>query len=73
MTNRQTVGGRTPIADPTVSRRFRGAAAWTARRRLTTFWFPFNSAAARVDAVVHAPASFRNRGIFVAPEELGVA
>jgi hypothetical protein len=51
----------------------RGAAGWTVDRRLTVFWFPFNSAAARVDAVVHAPASFRRRGIFVAPQELGVA
>jgi len=40
---------------------------------LAVFWFPFDSAAARVDAVVHAPASFRSRGIFVAPEELSVA
>lgn len=46
---------------------------WTTSRRLATFWFPFDSAAARVDAVVHAPASFRSRGIFVAPEELRVA
>lgn len=51
----------------------RGAAAWTADRRLEVFWFPFNSAAARVDAVVHAPASFRRRGIFLAPGELSVA
>jgi hypothetical protein len=51
----------------------RGAADWTFDRRLAVFWFPFDSAAARVDAVVHAPASFRSRGIFVAPQELGVA
>jgi hypothetical protein len=51
----------------------RGAPGWAADRRLPVFWFPFNSAAARVDAVVHAPASFRSRGIFVAPGELGVA
>ena len=49
------------------------AAAWTATRRLEVFWFPFNTPAARVDAYVHAPASFRRRGIFVAPQELGVA
>jgi transcriptional regulator with XRE-family HTH domain len=51
----------------------RGTAAWTAQRRLDVFWFPFNTAAARVDAYVHAPAGFRRRGIFVAPQELGVA
>ena len=51
----------------------RGAAHWVTERRLAVFWFPFDSPAARVDAVVHAPASFRSRGIFVAPGELGVA
>lgn len=51
----------------------RGAAAWADERRLEVFWFPFNSPAARVDAFVHAPAAFRRRGIFVAPQELGVA
>lgn len=51
----------------------RGTAAWAAKRRLEVFWFPFNTAAARVDAYVHSPASFRRRGIFIAPQELGVA
>lgn len=51
----------------------RGAPAWSADRRLTVFWFPFNTPAARVDAMVHAPASFRSRGIFVAPGEVSVA
>ena len=61
------------LAEHLASRDGRGAASWAAGRRLAVFWFPFNSAAARVDAVVHAPASFRSRGIFVAPGELGVA
>src|SRR5450759_5179253 len=51
----------------------RGAPAWSADRRLTVFWFHFNTPAARVDPMVHAPASFRSRGIFVAPGELSVA
>lgn len=51
----------------------RGGAVWSMDRRLAVFWFPFDSRAARVDAVVHAPAAFRSRGIFVAPGELGVA
>ncbi len=51
----------------------RGTAAGAATRRLEVFWFPFNTPAARVDAFVHAPARFRRRGIFVAPQELGVA
>lgn len=51
----------------------RGTAAWAAARSLEVFWFPFNTPAARVDAFVHAPASFRRRGVFIAPQELGVA
>jgi hypothetical protein len=51
----------------------RGAPPWSEPRRLTRFWFPFNTPAARVDAVVHAPAAFRRRGVFVAAHELGVA
>jgi len=51
----------------------RGVAGWVRGRRLRSFWFPFDSPAARADALVHAPASFRSRGIFVAPQELGVA
>lgn len=29
--------------------------------------------AGRVDALVHAPAAFRRRGVYVAAQELGVA
>lgn len=61
------------LAEHLAARDGRGAATWTADRRLLSFWFPFNTSAARVDAVVHAPVSFRRRGIFVAPGELGVA
>jgi hypothetical protein len=61
------------LAEHLAARDERGAAAWTTQRRLEVFWFPFNTPAARVDALVHAPASFRSRGIFVAPQELGVA
>lgn len=49
------------------------AADWAYGRRLHRFWFPFDGPAARVDAIVHAPAAFRGRGIFVAPQELEVA
>lgn len=51
----------------------RGAPEWVESRRLRRFWFPFNSQAARVDAVVNAPAAFRRRGIYVAAHELDVA
>ncbi|WP_139128627.1 hypothetical protein [Micromonospora humi] len=43
----------------------RGAPPWAEPRSLRRFWFPFNTSAARVDAVVHAPAAFRRRGVHV--------
>jgi hypothetical protein len=49
------------------------APSWAESRSLRRFWFPFNTRAARVDAVVHAPAAFRRRGVFVAAQELEVA
>lgn len=61
------------LSDHLAMRDDRRAPGWAAARRLDVFWFPFDSAAARADAVVHAPAGFRSRGIFVAPQELGVA
>ncbi|MGH3259196.1 MAG: hypothetical protein ACRDOU_27985 [Streptosporangiaceae bacterium] len=51
----------------------RAAPHWAERRSLRQFWFPFNTRAARVDALVHAPAAFRRRGVYVAPQELDVA
>ncbi|QLQ37295.1 hypothetical protein [Micromonospora robiginosa] len=51
----------------------RGAPPWVEARSLRTFWFPFNTSAARVDAVVHAPAAFRRRGVYVSAQELEVA
>lgn len=51
----------------------RGAPSWVETRSLRRFWFPFNTRAARVDAVVHAPAAFRRRGVYVSAQELNVA
>jgi hypothetical protein len=51
----------------------RAGPTWADARSLDRFWFPFNTRAARVDAVVHAPAAFRRRGVFLAPQELQVA
>jgi len=51
----------------------KAAPQWSQQRSLRTFWFPFNTAAARVDAFVHAPVAFRRRGVFIAPQELNVA
>jgi hypothetical protein len=48
----------------------RGTPEWAERRSLRQLWFPFNTRAARVDALVHAPAAFRRRGVYVAPQEL---
>lgn len=61
------------LAEHLSSRDGRAAPSWCRHRTLAEFWFPFNSPAARVDAFVHSPASFRSRGIFVAPQELEVA
>jgi hypothetical protein len=61
------------LAEYLAARDGQAAPLWTDRRSLRRFWFPFNTAAARVDAVVHAPAAFRRRGVFVAPQELEVA
>jgi hypothetical protein len=46
---------------------------WVESRSLRRIWFPFTSRAARVDAVVHTPAAFRRRGVYVAAQELDVA
>lgn len=46
---------------------------WCEQRHLYRFWFPFNTPLARAEAIVHAPASFRRRGVMVARNELEVA
>ena len=53
------------LAEHLAARDRRGEPAWAEQRRLRTFWFPF---AARAAAIVHTPAAFRRRGIFVAPQ-----
>ncbi len=61
------------LAEHLAARDGRGAPGWAESRRLRRVWFPFNTPAARVDAIVHAPAAFRRRGVFVAAQELEVA
>jgi hypothetical protein len=61
------------LAEHVAAKDGRGAPAWAEARSLPKLWFPFNTRAARVDALVHAPAAFRRRGVYVAPEELEVA
>jgi len=61
------------LAEHVTARDGNAAPEWAQQRSLKTFWFPFNTPAARVDAFVHAPVAFRRRGVFVAPQELHVA
>ena len=49
------------------------APAWSASRGLRRFWFPFDAPGARAQALVHAPAAFRRRGVFVADYEIDAA
>jgi hypothetical protein len=61
------------LAEHLAARDGHAAPPWVESRSLRRFWFPFNTRAARVDAVVHAPAAFRRRGVYVAAQELEVA
>ncbi len=61
------------LAEHVAARDGHDGPVWAGSRSLRRFWFPFEGRAARVDAVVHAPASFRRRGVFVARQELEVA
>ena len=61
------------LAEHLAARDGRGAPTWSEPRQLRQFWFPFNTPAARADAIVHAPAAFRRRGVFVSAQELEVA
>jgi len=49
------------------------APGWSESRRLRRFWFPFDTPGARAQALVHAPAAFRRRGVFVADYEIDAA
>jgi hypothetical protein len=49
------------------------APTWSASLGLRRFWFPFDTPGARAQALVHAPAAFRRRGVFVADYEIDAA
>jgi hypothetical protein len=51
----------------------KGAPRWSASRGLRRFWFPFDTSGARAQALVHAPAALRRRGVFVADYEIDAA
>lgn len=61
------------LAEHLAARDGRAAPSWSDSRSLRRLWFPFNTRAARADAMVHAPAAFRRRGVYVSPQELEVA
>jgi FKBP-type peptidyl-prolyl cis-trans isomerase len=48
-------------------------ASWSALRGSRRFWFPFDTPGARAQDIVHAPAAFRRRGVFVADYEIDAA
>ncbi len=49
------------------------APMWAASRGLRRFWFPFDTPGSRAQALVHAPAALRRRGVFVADYEIDAA
>ncbi|MFL6074570.1 MAG: hypothetical protein ACJ73S_14340 [Mycobacteriales bacterium] len=61
------------LAEHLAARADTAAPAWAEGRRLRRFWFPDDLPSARVEALVHAPAAFRSRGIFLSPRDLEAA
>jgi len=57
------------LAEHLAMRDGKDAPGWSASRGLRRFWFPFDTPGARAQALVHAPAAFRRRGVFVADYE----
>ncbi len=61
------------LAEHLAMRDGKDAPDWSASRGLRRFWFPFDTPGARAQALVHAPAAFRRRGVFVADYEIDAA
>jgi hypothetical protein len=61
------------LAEHLAMRDGQAAPGWSAARGLRRFWFPFDAPGARAQALVHAPAAFRRRGVFVADYEIDAA
>jgi hypothetical protein len=61
------------LAEHLATRDGEDAPGWSASRGLRRFWFPFDTPGARAQALVHAPAAFRRRGVFVADYEIDAA
>jgi len=52
------------LAEHLAMRDGKAAPGWSASRGLRRFWFPFDTPGARAQALVHAPAAFRGRGVW---------
>ena len=61
------------LAEHLAMRDGKAAPAWSTSRGLRRFWFPFDTPGARAQALVHAPAALRRRGVFVADYEIDAA
>jgi hypothetical protein len=61
------------LAEHLAMRDGKDAPPWSASCGLRRFWFPFDTPGARAQALVHAPAAFRKRGVFVADYEIDAA
>lgn len=61
------------LAEHLAMRDGHAAPEWAAAPGLRRFWFPFDTPGARAQALVHAPAAFRRRGVFVADYEIDAA
>jgi hypothetical protein len=61
------------LAEHLAMRDGKDAPQWSASRGLRRFWFPFDTPGARAQALVHAPAALRRRGVFVADYEIDAA
>lgn len=58
------------LAEWLTARDGQGAPVWAENRALSTWWFPSDTPAGRADAIVHAPAALRRRGVFIAATDL---
>ncbi len=61
------------LAEHLAMRAGKDAPGWAATRGLRRFWFPFDTPGSRAQALVHAPAALRRRGVFVADYEIDAA
>ena len=61
------------LAEHLAMRDGQAAPGWSASGGLRRFWFPFDTPGARAQALVHAPAAFRRRGVFIADYEIDAA